>query len=976
MNDQKKSYEDLVTENEELRAQLDEARDVLTAIRTGSVDALVVEGPKGEQIYSLQGADFPYRVFVEHMNEGAVTIDENGFIVYANHLFADLVGLPLEQIFGGQLSQFVAQADQSQWDDLIREANGEPSRRELAFVSASGESIPVLLSARHLPVEPGRFYCCIVSDLRRQHLHEQLRQSEERLRLATTAAAVGIWEWNVKTNRIRWDTQMFTIYGAAPTADGFVPYETWSHAVVPEELPVQEGILWETVRRCGSSTRRFRIRRYRDGEERHIEAVEIARTDAQGATEWVVGTNIDITERKQAEHQLLENHRFISEMTSVLPGILYIFDLQEQRNVYVNRHTGAVLGYSPEEAHTLGADFIATVLHPDDAIRLLQHFESFKDLENGVTAQVEYRLRHRDGSYRWFLSRDVVWQRTREGGVRQILGIGTDITERKRTEEALMASEQRFSKFMRNLPGLAWVKDAQGRYCYANEAAQHVFRRPAEDLYGKTDKELFSEETAEQFIMHDKEALSSSSGIQTVETLEHPDGIHFSLVTKFPIHRSGGEPPLVGGIGIDITDRVRSEQQLKASKEQLQLLTDKLEQLVKERTQELQHSQERLRALTSELNLAEQRERKRLATDLHDHLQQMLVVGKLAIGQGKRAASGVPACEIILKKVDDILSDALAYSRTLVAELSPPVLRDHGLVASLRWLAEYMEKKHDHRVTIEVPDDQELDLPEDQRILLFQSVRELLINSAKHAGTGQARLTMTRQAGRLCIAVKDEGKGFNLAAAAAAAAGDRPGGEMSSKFGLYSIRERMLALGGTFAVTSAPGQGTTATLVLPLARSAEESGLSCDALQLEAAPAARNKKDAGLQTGRKIVPVILVDDHAMVRQGLRSVLDAYADIQVVGEAGDGAEAVKLVEELRPRVVVMDINMPKMNGIEATEQITRRYPDTIVIGISVNATRENEEAMRAVGAVRLMTKEAAVEQLCDAILEAVKKEATG
>jgi DNA-binding NarL/FixJ family response regulator len=119
------------------------------------------------------------------------------------------------------------------------------------------------------------------------------------------------------------------------------------------------------------------------------------------------------------------------------------------------------------------------------------------------------------------------------------------------------------------------------------------------------------------------------------------------------------------------------------------------------------------------------------------------------------------------------------------------------------------------------------------------------------------------------------------------------------------------------------------------------------------------------------IRVLLVDDHVMVRQGLRAVLDAYADIELVGEADNGEEAIQLVDRLRPSVVVMDINMPKMDGIEATAHIMRRYPETVVIGLSVNAAGENQEAMRRAGAVRLMTKEAAVEQLYDEIRAAVQ-----
>jgi CheY-like chemotaxis protein len=194
---------------------------------------------------------------------------------------------------------------------------------------------------------------------------------------------------------------------------------------------------------------------------------------------------------------------------------------------------------------------------------------------------------------------------------------------------------------------------------------------------------------------------------------------------------------------------------------------------------------------------------------------------------------------------------------------------------------------------------------------------------------------------------------------------------MTSKFGLLSVRERMQALGGQFDLKSSPGAGTTAMLLLPLkiADSSESKVLSAE-LSDQARNSEPRTQNSKLHQQEEKIRVLLVDDHAMVRQGLRAVLESYPDVEVVGEAGNGEEAVAQVEGLQPTIVVMDINMPKMNGIKATAQITSRFSDIIVIGLSVQAGNENEVAMRNAGAVMLLTKEAAVEELYKAIRESL------
>jgi len=140
---------------------------------------------------------------------------------------------------------------------------------------------------------------------------------------------------------------------------------------------------------------------------------------------------------------------------------------------------------------------------------------------------------------------------------------------------ALRESEERFTRFMQHLPGLGWIKDAAGRYVYANDAAVQAFGRPRSELYGQTDADLFPADTASLFRENDGRALAAQGAVQTVETLTHPDGtVHHSLVSKFLIPGPDGEPALIGGVAIDVTDRRRAEDAQRESEERLRLTLD------------------------------------------------------------------------------------------------------------------------------------------------------------------------------------------------------------------------------------------------------------------------------------------------------------------------------------------------------------------------------------------------------------------
>ena len=268
----------------------------------------------------------------------------------------------------------------------------------------------------------------------------------------------------------------------------------------------------------------------------------------------------------------------------------------------------------------------------------------------------------------------------------------------------------------------------------------------------------------------------------------------------------------------------------KAAEEDLKKAHGGLERQVRDRTAELSRTNEilreeiaeRLRAegqirrLASQLALAEEREKRAIASDLHDHIGQALamVKGRLGRMQGNAVFSGL---ETELEEIQTLLSQTLHYTRTLTFEISPPVLYELGLEPALEWLSNQFQKKHGLRSEVAFSGTKR-DVPDDLKITLFRSVQELLMNAVKHARAGLVRIHLDWAPDRLSVGVSDDGVGFDPARAEAAAVDD--GG-----FGLFSIRERLKGLGGEMTLDSAPGRGAAFTLSAPLARNGKKGDM-------------------------------------------------------------------------------------------------------------------------------------------------------
>jgi len=265
----------------------------------------------------------------------------------------------------------------------------------------------------------------VARDITKRHQAEtSLIEAEQRLRLATEIAEIGIWEWNVKSNAVHWDAQMFLIYGLAPTDDGFVDYTDWRNAIFPDELQEQEAILQGTIQNQGKSKREFHIRRHDDGKIRIIQAVESTRLNKAGEVEWVVGTNRDITKNRGAEEQLRRSQKMdalgkltggiahdFNNMLAVILGYTDLLESKLSSDDVLCRYTGEIIS-AGNRAKKLTSKLLSfSRKQPSDAKPVCINNTLQNDrhmLEKTLTANIKFELDLEDDLWDCFVDEELL----------------------------------------------------------------------------------------------------------------------------------------------------------------------------------------------------------------------------------------------------------------------------------------------------------------------------------------------------------------------------------------------------------------------------------------------------------------------------------------------------------------------------------------------------------------------------------------
>ena len=547
------------------------------------------------------------------------------------------------------------------------------------------------------------------------------------------------------------------------------------------------------------------------------------------------------------------------------------------------------------------------LLHPDDRPRA---FAAWRAAVEGLALyDLEYRVRRHDGTYEWFrvIARPI---RDASGGIVRWFGVAMNIEGLKQVEQALRASEARFRSLAEsNIIGVLVADPVTGQVFDANDEYLRIICCSREELLAGTVN--WRSSTSSEELSREGDLPRNRQREGRVEAFEttyiHRDG------RRVPVIIGGSflpdDPKKVVVFALDMTAH-------KMAEEALRQLNETLEQRVAERTELAEGRAKQLQALAMELIEAEERERRRIAELLHDDLQQILAAARMQL---QAVCETIPP-EPMLAGVEQLLEESIGKSRRLSHELSPAVLHHSGLVAALQWLAGQMMDQFGLQVQLESNAEKQVEIGP-LKVFLFRAVQELLFNVVKHAGVKSAHVVLSGSDSSLAMTVSDQGQGFNPDILDSYTA--------TRGFGLLSLRERARYIGGSLVIESAPGQGSRFTLTVPISQAGADE-IERPAVDQQPLAQAGSSVSAGIGDIR----VLFVDDHAIMRQGLIQLMAGQPNIQVVGEAANGLEAIERVRQLKPDVVVMDVSMPEMDGIEATRRIKAEFPEVRVIGLSM------------------------------------------
>ena len=357
-----------------------------------------------------------------------------------------------------------------------------------------------------------------------------------------------------------------------------------------------------------------------------------------------------------------------------------------------------------------------------------------------------------------------------------------------------------------------------------------------------------------------------------------------------------------------------------------------------------------LRQLSARLLQLQDEERRRIARDLHDITGQKIAVLSMSLDRLARLTEQrKPEAKESVKESRDIVTQIGEEIRTLSYILHPPLLDECGLASAVHWYAEGFQKRSGIKLEVEVDADLPR-LPADAETTLFRIVQESLTNVHRYSGSSSAKIRIAKASSEVRLEVIDYGHGIKSGTARA-----KLDGPARLGVGIPGMRERMHQLGGDLNVDFGTN-GTRVVATLPIRKSADGEA---DAAESSLNLSIRSAEDARRR-------ILIADDHELMRRGLRGLLESHDEWAVCGEAVEGSEAVRKSTELKPDLVIMDVNLPGLSGIEAAQQIRLEREAAKILFFTVHDSDEIIREIMGVGALGYVAKSRASQDLIEAV----------
>lgn len=490
----------------------------------------------------------------------------------------------------------------------------------------------------------------------------------------------------------------------------------------------------------------------------------------------------------------------------------------------------------------------------------------------------------------------------------------------------LQGAEHPYRVLVESINEGAATLDHQGTILYANSRFAQFVDVPLEDFIGTQLHEYVLPSDVSKL----QELLESSASAGTKGDFElAPRGTQKRLIRLSLSAAKDGDLKTICAVATDLSELSDANEALRANEQALRQLSSRLLELQDE-------------------------ERRRIARDLHDVTGQKLALQCIALSRMTRLlapAANEETRESIAQCLE-LTNQISEEIRTLSYLLHPPLLDELGLPSAVKWYTQGFQKRTGIRVDVEVANDLPRLRP-DAEVALFRVVQESLTNVHRYSGSPAAYVRVRREKDDFKLEIGDFGKGMKMERGKA-----RNGAMAPLGVGIQGMRQRIRQLSGHLEIVSRLGKGTVVAAALPI----QELSLSVE--EQKATPEVGEMKTAGDK--KSTARILVADDHEMLRRGVRSMLENEPDLEICGEAIDGIDAIEKTLKLKPDLVILDVNMPALNGLAVVRQILRAAPETKVLIFTVHDSEQTAQESFHAGAHGFLSKGKAGRELVAAV----------